>query len=98
MPTYEHECLKCNEEFEDFYSTSAPIPPCPKCGGEAKRLICGTSRGQVVLTGQDYTDKVKADTAQLKRDMHKSSNLYANMMGEGKYHALQTKLDRQRKK
>lgn len=98
MPTYEHECLVCKEEFEDFYSTTAPLPPCPKCGGEAKRLICGTNRGKVELTGAEYAEKIKADTQQLKKDMHRSDKVYANMIGEGRYHQLQTQMDRRRKK
>lgn len=91
MPTYEHECLVCKEEFEDFYSTTAPIPPCPKCGGEAKRLICGTSKGKVELTGAEYAEKVKADTRQLKREMRTNENLRANLIGESRYNQLTTK-------
>jgi len=93
MPTYLHECLKCTEEFEDFYGINAPLPPCPKCGdeGEVRRLICGTNKGQVTLTGQDYTNKVKADTAQLKRDVRTNENLRANLIGENRYNQLTTK-------
>lgn len=91
MPTYLHECLKCTDEFEDFYSTTAQIPPCPKCGGEAKRLICGTTKGKVELTGADWAAKVKGDTQQLKRDMRTNENLRANLVGESRYNQLTTK-------
>jgi putative FmdB family regulatory protein len=32
MPVYEYRCKKCEEEFEEYLSTSTkPAPPCPKC-------------------------------------------------------------------
>ncbi|MDR2592622.1 MAG: hypothetical protein LBC59_07440 [Chitinispirillales bacterium] len=40
MPTYEYECLKCGNIFDEFQSiTAPPVAICPKegCGGEAKR-------------------------------------------------------------
>jgi putative FmdB family regulatory protein len=40
MPTYEYECPKCGNIFEEFQSISAPpVANCPKegCGAEAKR-------------------------------------------------------------
>lgn len=43
MPTYEYECLNCNERFEIFQKiTELPLNRCPKCNGDLKRLVgCG---------------------------------------------------------
>jgi putative FmdB family regulatory protein len=40
MPLYEYECEKCGERVEIIQKTSgAPIPPCPTCSGEMRKLI-----------------------------------------------------------
>jgi len=40
MPTYEYECKKCGHHFEKLQKMSEPpLKKCPKCKGEAKRLI-----------------------------------------------------------
>jgi putative FmdB family regulatory protein len=32
MPIYEYRCLKCDQKFEEYLSTSdKPTPACPKC-------------------------------------------------------------------
>lgn len=100
MPTYLYECPD-HGEFEEYHSMSHLIEDCPKCQAEGKetvqkvkRLICGTSRGIVELTGQDLVDKVKSDAKQLQRDASKSEKIYSNILGEEKYHQLQTKMDR----
>ena len=102
MPSYDHVCLneECKHEWEDFYSIKDPVPTyCPKCGQETvKRLISCTSKGVVELYGQDLADKVKEDTEKLKKEIYSSSKAYANILGEEKYHALQTKLDRRKRK
>ncbi|HJK96366.1 MAG TPA: zinc ribbon domain-containing protein [Polyangiaceae bacterium LLY-WYZ-14_1] len=41
MPTYAYHCGACDREFERAHRMSDPKPPCPKCGGEVKRLIAG---------------------------------------------------------
>ena len=101
MPTYEHVCqnTECNHEWEDSYSIKAEPPKvCPKCGLEtAKRLISLGGKGVVELSGQDLVDKLKTDAKQLKKDMHKSDKVYANMLGESKYHDLQTRMDRRKR-
>jgi putative FmdB family regulatory protein len=103
MPTYLYEC-KDHGEFEEYHSISHLIEECPKCQAEGKevvqkvkRLICGTSKGIVELTGQDLVDKVKADAKQLQKDAAKNENIYANVLGESHYHNLQTKMDRRRR-
>jgi len=100
MPTYLYEC-SAHGEFEEYHSINHLIEDCPKCQAEGKeviqkvkRLICGTAKGVVELTGQDLVDKVKADAKQLQRDAAKDEKIYANMLGEAKYHQLQTKMDR----
>lgn len=102
MPTYLHVCQneECNHEWEDYYSLSqAPPTSCPVCLKEtAKRVIAGGgTRGVVTLYGQDLTDKITADAQQLKKDMTKNEKIYANMLGETKYEALQTQMDKQKR-
>lgn len=99
MPTYDHVCESCQHEWEDSYSIKADPPKfCPKCNAETvKRLISLSGKGIVELTGQDLIDKIKNDARELKKDMSKSANTYANLLGESRYHDMQTKLDRRRK-
>lgn len=34
MPVYEYRCERCDERFEELLpSSTAPMPPCPSCGG-----------------------------------------------------------------
>jgi len=103
MPTYVHECSdeSCNHEWEDFYSiTAEPPKTCPKCGQEtARRLVSGGSgRGMVELYGQDLVDKVKGDSKALQKAAAKNENLYANLLGESRYHSLQSKFDSKKKR
>jgi len=39
MPIYEYRCLFCGNKFEKVVEYKNRIYPCPKCGGETKRLI-----------------------------------------------------------
>lgn len=103
MPTYTHQCqnTECSEEWDDFYSIVA-IPPttCPKCGQEtAKRIISsGGSRGVVELTGHELVAKTKEDVQKLKKEISKDANKYASLLGEEKYHNLQTQIDRRKRR
>lgn len=99
MPTYEHICNDCGNEWEDFYGiTDNPPDTCPKCQSKAvQRLISLGGKGVVVLTGQDLVNKVKADANQLKKDAAKNENIYANLLGSTRYNDLQTKLDKQKR-
>jgi putative FmdB family regulatory protein len=99
MPTYEHRCDTCKHEWEASYSIKVDPPKtCPSCQAETvTRLISLGGRGVVELTGQDLIDKVKADAQQLKKDAHAKEKVYANLLGEQKYHDLQTKMDRQKR-
>ncbi len=40
MPIYEYQCLSCGTRTEHLQKFSdPPLPACPKCGGEVKKLI-----------------------------------------------------------
>lgn len=99
MPTYEHRCDTCKHEWEDSYSIKLDPPKeCPSCKAETvTRLISLGGKGVVELQGQELIDKIKSDTNQLKKDMAAKEKVYANMLGEDKYHALQTKMDQQKR-
>jgi putative FmdB family regulatory protein len=99
MPTYEHRCDTCKHEWEDTYSIKAEVPKnCPECNAESVvRLISLGGKGVVELSGQELIDKIKGDANQLKKDAAKSDKVYANLLGDSKYHELQTKLDRRKR-
>jgi|SRR5271166_537831 len=100
MPTYEYQCEDCQHLWEDFVSMSAPLPDeCPSCKakGKTKKLISLGSRGVVELTGQDLVDKLKGDVQQIKKDAAKDERVYANLLGDDKYQAIQTKMDDQKR-
>ena len=89
MPTYEHLCKACENEWEEFYSiTKDPPTVCPKCKtkGQVKRLISGGSgRGIVVLTGRDLTEHCKAEGKRIAMEARTNENLKANLIGEENY-------------
>ena len=41
MPIYEYRCRKCGNVFEEWVKTfdSPELEPCPKCGGDAERIM-----------------------------------------------------------
>lgn len=45
MPIYEYRCRKCGNVFEKWVKTfdSPELEPCPKCGGDAERIMSNTS-------------------------------------------------------
>ncbi len=99
MPTYEHKCEACNQEFELEYKMVDPVPTvCPLCGtdGKVKRLISNLCSGRVLLTGQDLKDKVKQDTVALKNEIARNENVRANYMGETQYHNMQNAMSEAR--
>lgn len=99
MPTYEfkHDVNDCNHEWEEFRSIKDADPTiCPKCEAEGNiiHLISGGSgKGIVELSGHELVAKTKDDITKLKSDMRTSEKVYANMLGEGKYQELQTRID-----
>lgn len=38
MPIYEYRCRACAATHEEIQPMGAPPPPCPKCGGEMRRI------------------------------------------------------------
>src|SRR5574339_773839 len=99
MPTYEHRCDTCKHEWEDSYSIKEDPPKtCPECSAETVvRLISLGGKGVVELSGQELIDKIKGDAKQLQKDAAKSEKVYSNLLGEGRYHDLQTKMDRRKR-
>ena len=41
MPMYQFKCKgqECQHDFRDLVPMTGPEPPCPRCGGETKKLI-----------------------------------------------------------
>jgi putative FmdB family regulatory protein len=99
MPTYEHRCDTCTHEWEAEYSIKADPPKqCPKCQAETvTRLISGASKGVVELYGQDLIDKIKADAQKEKVKAAKDEKVYANLLGEDRYHSLQKQMDQRKR-
>jgi len=101
MPTYDYEC-PTHGIFEEFHSTSIKLEQCPQCkeagkDQEIKRLISLGSKGVVELYGNDLVDKLKEDVQKLKGEAAKDEKVYSNLLGEDKYQAMQTKIDRQKR-
>jgi len=99
MPTYLYEC-ETHGEFEEYHSIRTKLEECPQCK-EAnlpvkapKRLITGNSKGVVILSGHELTAKTKEDIHKLKQEVYTDSKKYANIVGEDRYHNIQTKMDR----
>lgn len=104
MPSYEYLCEVNNEEFEEFHSITKQIEECPICKErnlephKPKRLISGGSgRGIVELTGHELKASIKQGAAQLNKDIHSSEKVYSNVLGEGKYQNLQTRIDKNKR-
>jgi putative FmdB family regulatory protein len=43
MPIYNYQCKKCDHEFQDIRKYNDPLPQCPKCKGEVKKLFGATN-------------------------------------------------------
>lgn len=104
MPTYLYEC-PTHGEFEEFHSMSKMLEVCPKCqeAGVAepqklKQLINCLSKGTVELYGDELIAKCKEDGKKIAQEASKDANKYASLLGEDKYHQLQTQLDRRKRK
>ena len=99
MPTYLQICISetCRNEFEDLYSSTAPVPPCPVCGSAARRLINSTTKGVVEYSGHELIAKHKEDTNKLKKEIYASEKLSANFLGESSFQARQQESDKYRR-
>jgi putative FmdB family regulatory protein len=53
VPVYEYRCRACESMVEEIQPMGAPPPgPCPKCGGELKRVF---GRVAVKFSGWGFT-------------------------------------------
>ena len=53
MPVYEYRCRTCGSRLEEIQPMGAPPPgPCPRCGGELKRVY---GRVGVKFSGWGFT-------------------------------------------
>jgi len=102
MPTYLYLC-PTHGEFEEEHSIKIKLEFCPKCREETnkdveiKRLINCVSKGVVELYGQELVDKCRSDAQKIKAEAAKDANKYASLLGEDRYHQLQTQLDRRKR-
>jgi putative FmdB family regulatory protein len=39
MPTYDYQCQACRSTFTANHKISDSAPPCPECGGAARKLL-----------------------------------------------------------
>jgi len=103
MPTYEflHDTIDCKHEWEDFRSITDSDPThCPKCGieGNIVHLVSGGSgKGVVELYGDELISKLKDDAQKIKKEASKDANKYASLLGEDRYHQIQTKMDQNKR-
>jgi putative FmdB family regulatory protein len=101
MPTYEFLHRQCTHEWELELSIKAPDPDvCPNCGGKEDivRLISGGSgKGKVVLTGHELIQHIKDDAKRIEKEASQDANTYASLIGEERYHQIQTQLDRRKR-
>ena len=71
MPIYEYECSQCHHQFERKQRfDEEPIAVCPKCQGEARRIINSVP---VIFKGSGFyvTDSRDGATAELKKKTFK---------------------------
>jgi hypothetical protein len=104
MPTYLYLCETKHCEFEEEHSIKITLEYCPKCEEEGlgqqklKPLIYGGSgRGIVELYGDELISKCKEDARKIKDEASKDAKKYASIIGEDRYHQIQTQMDRQSK-
>lgn len=100
MPTYNHLCKSCNQEFELQYSIKENPPnTCPLCNNEGHimRLISGATPGKVELQGNDLVQHIKTDAKRIEREASTSEKKYANLIGEARYQSLQSQMDKRKR-
>lgn len=78
-------CNDCEHEWEDL--VDGELPPCPKCNSANTRTTFPKKIGyvKVELNRIEKKQKLKEDSAKLKKEMKSNENLRANVMGEEKY-------------
>ncbi len=81
MPIYEYHCKQCDNVFEEFQKGfEERSVKCPKCAGDAERLISNTS---FILKGSgwyvtDYNGKHNGTSAQNSSESSKSDSQSAS--------------------
>jgi putative FmdB family regulatory protein len=76
MPIYEYQCSSCSFRFERRQKFHAkPLAKCPKCGGEARRLI---HPAPVIFKGKGFY------TTDNRKDVPKPVETEKKSPGEGK--------------
>ncbi len=96
MPEYEHLCHACQGNFEDFYSVHDPIPSkCPLCQveGQIQRLISCRSKGKVEMSREELKKFIQNEAASAVQRARVDENYRANLIGEERYHNIQTAKD-----
>jgi len=74
MPTYEYECVKCDNRFEVFQKmTDSPLKTCPKCKGRVNRLI-GLGGGVIYKGGGFYTTEYRSEHYKQREREEKSGS------------------------
>jgi len=101
MPSYDYFC-ETHGTFEEFHSIMIKLEFCPKCkeGGleqPVERLISAGSKGIVELYGEELVESCKAEGKKIQQEAATDAKRYANLIGEGRYHQIQTQLDRRSK-
>ena len=63
MPIFEYRCTKCEHEFEDIVSSSAPAPVCPECGAPTEKQLSGLTIGRKTKVSRkaELHDKKRID-------------------------------------
>ena len=108
MPTYLYVCGSLanpgkHGEFETEHSIKIKLTECPHCAEEGnpnqpvQRLIASATPGKMEMNGDELQAHIKADAKRIQREAANNPNKYANLIGESRYHQLQTKLDRRNK-
>jgi len=75
MPIYVYKCKKCGYEFEELRSmTDGDRATCPKCGGEATRILAGSVG--IIFKGKgfystDYKGKTSSASSNVKNKREK---------------------------
>ncbi len=76
MPVYEYQCTECGEIFEVLHKiTETYGDGCPKCHGEAKRIL---SPSNFILKGSgfyvnDYPSKTRKKAESSEKEQSKDS-------------------------
>ena len=62
MPTYEYQCVRCGNRFEEFqWMTEPPLRRCPRCQNRVKRLM-GAGAGFLFRGSGFYTTDYRSES------------------------------------